>query len=119
MDAHLTWTNGGFARVVSIGPGAIVVRSTIPSPPGSRIEGKLAGSPAATVRIKIHASRRQRDGQFLLEGRPLDLRRETRERLQATLRAAGPGDSSAGSTSAGSLGATDGEQGASDRDRHE
>ncbi len=91
MDAHLTWIKGGVARVVSLGPDAIVLRSTVPSPPGSRIDGVLAGSHAAGVRIKIHASRRQSDGEFLLEGRPLDLRRETRERLQAMVRGAGTG----------------------------
>jgi hypothetical protein len=79
----VTWLKGGEARVVSIDAGAIVLRSTVPSPPGSRIEGRLAGEPAATLRVKVHASKKQPEGDFVLEGRPLDLPRETRERLEA------------------------------------
>jgi hypothetical protein len=62
---------------------AITLRSTIPSPPGSRIEGRLAGDPPATLRVKIHASRRQPEGDFVLEGRVLDVTREVRARLEA------------------------------------
>jgi hypothetical protein len=36
--------------------------------------------------VKVHASKRQPEGDFLLEGRPLDMPRETRERLEAALR---------------------------------
>ncbi len=82
MTAHIRWSRGGEARVVSIDAHAIVLRSTVPSPPGSRIEGSLAGEPPATLRVKVHASKRQPDGDFVLEGRPLDLPRETRERLE-------------------------------------
>jgi hypothetical protein len=84
--AHVRWSRGGDARVVSIDAGAIVLRSTVPSPPGSRIEGTLAGEPPQTLRIKVHASKKQDEGDFLLEGRPLDLPRETRERLERLTR---------------------------------
>jgi hypothetical protein len=87
--AHLRWAGGGEARVVSIAAQAIVLRSTVPSPPGSRIEGTLlgaAGAKAATLRVKVHGSRRQPEGDFVLEGRPLDLPRETRELLEAMVR---------------------------------
>ena len=86
---HLRWTAGGEARVVAIGADAIALRSTVPAPPGSRIEGTLLGDPPVTLRIKVHASRRQADGEFVLHGRPLDLTRETRARLEAL---AGAGD---------------------------
>jgi hypothetical protein len=79
------WRGGGEARVVTIGAQAIVLRSTVPSPPGSRIEGTLDGAPPATLRIKVHASKKQPEGDFVLEGRPLDLPRETRERIEALL----------------------------------
>jgi hypothetical protein len=82
---RVTWARGGEARVVSIDAQTIVVRSTVPSPPGSRIEGTLAGEPPAPLRMKVHASRRQPEGDFVLEGRPLDMPRETRERLEALL----------------------------------
>lgn len=85
MSAVIRWAQGGDARVVSIEAHAIVLSSTVPSPPGSRIEGTLADDPLVLLRVKIHSSRRQEDGTFLLEGRPLDMPRTTRERLQALL----------------------------------
>jgi hypothetical protein len=81
LTAHVTWARGGEARVVSLDAQSIVLRSTVSSPPGSRIEGTVPGEPPAALRVKVHASRRQPEGDFLLEGRPLDLPRETRERL--------------------------------------
>ncbi len=80
---HVRWAKGGEARVTSLAADAIVLRSTVPSPPGSRIEGQLEGDPPAQVRVKIHASRRQPEGDFVLEGRLLDATREVRARLEA------------------------------------
>ena len=82
---HVRWTKGGEARVTSLASDAVVLRSTVPSPPGSRLEGRLEGEPAATVRIKIHASKRQPEGDFILEGRLLDATREVRARLESTV----------------------------------
>lgn len=84
--AHVVWAKGGEARVVSIDAGAIVLRSTVPSPPGSRIDGTLRGEPPAALRVKVHASKRQGQGDFVLEGRPLDLTREVRERIEEMVR---------------------------------
>jgi hypothetical protein len=89
MTAHVRWTRGGEARVLSVGAQAIVLRSTVPSPPGSRIEGTLVGEPAATLRVKVHGSKKQPEGDFVLEGRPLDLPRETRERIEGMARGEG------------------------------
>jgi len=80
---RVRWTKGGEARVATIAADAIVLRSTVPAPPGSRIEGGLEGEPAATVRVKVHASKRQPEGDFLIEGRLLDATREVRARLAA------------------------------------
>jgi hypothetical protein len=77
---HLAWAKGGTAQVVSIANDAIVLLSSVPSPPGSRLEGRLEGD--ATVRVKIHGSKRQADGAFVLEGRVLDVTREVRARLE-------------------------------------
>ena len=82
---HVRWTKGGEARVQTLAADAIVLRSTVPSPPGSRIEGRLEGEPPATVRVKVHASRRQPEGDFVLEGRLLDATREVRARLVAAI----------------------------------
>jgi hypothetical protein len=85
----LHWAKGGEARVAAIRGDAITLRSTVPSPPGSRIEGRLEGEPPATVRVKVHASKLQPEGDFVLEGRLLDATRGVRARLEATVRANG------------------------------
>ena len=82
MTPHVRWLRGGEARVVAIDAQRIVLRSTVPSPPGSRIEGSLVGEPAATIRVKVHGSKKQPEGDFVLEGRPLDLSREVRQRIE-------------------------------------
>lgn len=75
---HLTWSRGGLARLVKVSDTALTLSSTVPSPPGSRIDATFVGAPELGFRVKIHASRRQPDGTFLLEGRPIDLTREVR-----------------------------------------
>jgi hypothetical protein len=82
-SAHLEWEGGGFARFVSAGLNTVALVSTVPSPPGSRISGTLLAEPRAAVRIKVHRCRAEADGTFRLDGRPLDLRRELRARVEA------------------------------------
>jgi hypothetical protein len=77
------WTRGGEARLVSIDARAIVLRSTVPSPPGSRIEGTFESERPKALRVKVHACRRQPEGDFVLEGRPIDLPRESRLHLES------------------------------------
>ena len=91
MTAHVAWVGGGEARVVSLDDKGIALRSTVPSPPGSRLEGALAGEPPAKLRVKIHACRKQPEGDFVLEGRPLDMTREVRERVHASTVVGGRG----------------------------
>lgn len=88
MTVHVRWAAGGEARVLRIGADTIALDSSVPSPPGSRIEGTLEGETlaAARLRVKVHASKLQPDGRFLLEGRPLDLSRSTREQLDRAVR---------------------------------
>jgi hypothetical protein len=83
MSARVTWATGGEASVVSLGAKAIVLRSTVPSPPGSRLEGTLTGEPPARLKVKVHGCKRQPEGDFVLEGRPVDMTREVRERIEA------------------------------------
>lgn len=80
---HLRWRNGGEARFLAASGDLVTLDSSVPSPPGSRIEGELTGDAPVAVKVKIHGSRRQADGRFRLEGRPLDLTREVRERIVA------------------------------------
>ncbi len=79
---RVTWTTGGEATVVSLDAKTILLRSTVPSPPGSRLEGALSGEPPARLRVKVHGCRRQAEGDFLVDGRPIDLPREVRERIE-------------------------------------
>jgi hypothetical protein len=86
MSARVRWAGGGAARVVSIDARTIVLLSTVPLPPGARAEGSLEGDPPATLRVKVHASKKQAEGEFVLQGRPLDLPKEVRERIEALVR---------------------------------
>jgi hypothetical protein len=88
MSVRVTWAKGGEARLLSIADDAIVLRSTVPWPPGSRIDGTAShgASVAVALRVKVHSSRRQEQGEFVVQGRPLDLTREVRERLEAWVR---------------------------------
>jgi hypothetical protein len=81
--AQLEWDKGGLARFVSASARTVTLVSNVPWPPGSRISGTLVVEPRATIRIKIHGCHAQPDGTFRLEGRPLDLSRELRARLEA------------------------------------
>ena len=83
--AHVTWAHGGEARLSSLRADAVVLESTTPSPPGSRIDGTLASGSGEAIRVKIHLCRREASGRFRLEGRPIDLTREVRERLVALI----------------------------------
>jgi hypothetical protein len=75
----VTWAKGGEATIASLVDDAIVLRSTVPSPPGSRIEGTLESG--EMLRVKIHGSKKQDDGAFVLQGRALDMTRAVRERI--------------------------------------
>ena len=83
MRGDLVWVKGGEAMVVKIAADSATIHSTVPSPPGSRIEARFSAEPLALVKFKIHGSKRQPDGTYVLEGRPIDLTRELRERLEA------------------------------------
>ena len=76
--AQITWKKGGTADVVASADDLTTVRSTIPSAPGSRIEGELEGG--AAVRLKVHRCKKAGDA-FVLEGRLLDASRELRTKL--------------------------------------
>jgi hypothetical protein len=71
----IVWKKGGTAVVIKLEEDAITLRSSIPSPPGSRIDGDFDGR---HVRVKIHNSRKQADGSFELSGRTIDCARDTR-----------------------------------------
>ena len=82
MTAHLRWSQGGEATILALSADAVRLSSSVPSPPGSRPQGSLLDEPLLVVRFKVHECKRQDDGTFLLVGRPLDLTRDARARLE-------------------------------------
>ena len=84
-SAPLTWERGGEGALVHLDGERARVRSSIPSAPGSRLEGTLAGGPR--LRIKVHRCRRVEDAGLIyeLDGRLIDLTREAREAMVALL----------------------------------
>lgn len=92
---HGTWDKGGAFAFTMANDDQVVLRSTIPSAPGSRIDGRLPSGVA--VRVKIHRCKRQNDGTFVLEGRLLDATRDVRTAIAELVPpprdgAGGPGD---------------------------
>jgi hypothetical protein len=90
MTVGVAWARGGEARIVSLTADTIALESTTPWPPGARAEGTLVaeglaphGAAAPALRVKVHACRRRVEGDYLVEGRPIDLGRGLRERLEA------------------------------------
>jgi hypothetical protein len=81
MSGRVRWARGGEARIESVVGDGIVLRSTVPWPPGSCVEGTLEDASLVEVRVKVHGSRRGADGDFEVHGRLLDASREVRERL--------------------------------------
>jgi hypothetical protein len=59
---------------------AVTVRSTVPSPPGSRLEDIELG-----FTMKVHTSRKQPDESFVIEGRLIDATRELRAKISDAL----------------------------------
>jgi hypothetical protein len=89
---------GAEARIESLearGNGhAIRLCSTVPFPPGARVEGALAEEPSVVVRLKVHSCRRigEEDGAFEIAGRTLDLPRRVREEIERRLGGATRGE---------------------------
>ena len=79
----ITWAKGGSASFVSAEGENVTLRSTIPSPPGSRLEATFDDEPKSPVRVKVHGSKKEEDGSFTIKGRLVDATRETRERVSA------------------------------------
>lgn len=82
-EPHITWSKRGSARVLAASDDEITLRSSVPAPPGARLEGVLVAPPEEPVRVKSHGSKREDDGSFTIKGRLLDATRPLRERLAA------------------------------------
>ncbi len=69
--AAFRFVDGGEGTVLSLLGNAIKLRSSVPSPPGSRREAVLMGADLI-FKIKVHASRKQEDAFYMIEGRLYD-----------------------------------------------
>lgn len=78
----ITWAKGGTATVLAAEGENVTLRSTIPSPPGARLDATFDAEPRAALRVKVHGSKKEGDGSFTIKGRLVDATRETRERVQ-------------------------------------
>jgi hypothetical protein len=78
---HLVWAKGGTASLLTIDQDNVTLRSSIPAPPGARLDAALVADPSVTMKIKMHGSKLQPDGSFTLRGRVLEATRALRERL--------------------------------------
>lgn len=87
--AHIRWDKGGDASVVIAEDDLVTVDSSIPSAPGSRIEGSIASG--AKVRVKVARCKRlpaqDPSPLYRIEGRLLDASRALRSELGALARA--------------------------------
>jgi hypothetical protein len=82
VTAHVAWTQGGEATVLSLAGDRITVQSSVPSAPGSRPEGRIAGG----ARFWMKVARCRREGEaFVIDGRLLDTTRESRAAIAALL----------------------------------
>jgi hypothetical protein len=86
--ADVLWEKGGEADLASLDGDRLGVRSTVPSAPGSVLEGALGEG--ARLRLKVVRCRRH-EGGFAIDGRLLDATRDLRARLAARLRPPGDG----------------------------
>jgi len=81
--AHVAWAKGGTASFLTAEGEAVTLRSSIPSPPGSRLEATFVEAPCSPVRVKVHGSKKEADGSFTIKGRLVDATREIRERVRS------------------------------------
>jgi hypothetical protein len=87
VSDHVAWAKGGTASFLVVADDAVTLRSTTPSPPGSRIDATLIDDPSITIKIKIHGTKLAPDGTFTLHGKLLAANRALRERIAGLLQA--------------------------------
>lgn len=87
----LEWLKGGSARLIDFGDGdRAVLVSTVPSAPGTPLEGLGADGVRYTVKVRTAKKLSAEEGErYRIEGRVYNLSREQRQRLREAVRAAG------------------------------
>jgi hypothetical protein len=79
---RVRWVRGGEATITRVVGDSIPLLSTVPAPPGACLDGALDLRDGAKLRVKVHGSKKQPDGQFVIEGRCIDMVRELRVELE-------------------------------------
>ncbi|MBK8254021.1 MAG: hypothetical protein IPK82_15325 [Polyangiaceae bacterium] len=80
----IRWNKAGTAVVLEAVDDRVTVLSTIPSAPGSRIEGSVPSG--AAVRLKVSRCKAEGEG-FRIEGKRLDATRSVRDEVAALIAA--------------------------------
>ncbi len=85
-EVALVLAGGERAALLAFSSDRATIVSPCAAPPGARLEASVEADPSLRLRIKVHSARRLDDRPgFLIEGRPLDLPRGTRERVTKLL----------------------------------
>lgn len=85
---RVVWERGGEGAIVRLAGDAITLSSTVPAPPGARVKGTLEHATLAApvvIQVKSHGSKKQPDGSFVIEGRTIDMTRETKALIVAAV----------------------------------
>jgi hypothetical protein len=83
---RLVWGKGGRggeATLVAMSGDLVKLVSTVPWPPGARVEATADDGRA--LKLKVHGSRRREDGAFDVDARLVDVTREMRALLAAAV----------------------------------
>ncbi|MEO7109051.1 MAG: hypothetical protein ABI183_01325 [Polyangiaceae bacterium] len=74
---------GDDATIVKIAGESISLIATISAPPGASLEVTIDLRAGERLRVKVHGSKKQPDGNFIIDGRCVDMTRELRQELEA------------------------------------
>jgi hypothetical protein len=83
--ARVAWLDGGAASLEALEGDRVTLVSDRAFAPGSRPEGTLEEPAGHRIWVKVHGSRRQDDGSFLVTGRLLNPTRELRQVLKGVV----------------------------------
>jgi hypothetical protein len=76
-------SRGDEATIVKMAGESISLSAAISAPPGASLEGKIDLRAGEPLRVKVHGSKKQSDGGFIIDGRCVDMTRELRKELEA------------------------------------
>ncbi len=78
-------SRGDEATIVKIAGESISLSATISAPPGASLEGTIDVRDGAPLRVKVHGSKKQPGGNFIIDGRCVDMTRDLRKELEASV----------------------------------